>query len=233
MNGTWKKSLPIAIGVLLIAGAALAGGAAIKAKHATAGKTASAGHCDGHDAAMASGTACDGKGAAMASGKTCTEHEANMASGTACQDHDAAMASGRCPVTGATAKMASGSAACPYMDENCDPSKGCSVKANQAMYSFAVPGASCSSCVKDIQKSAMATKGVACVHVDLSTHTAYIIADKSLSKATLAAAIQKAGFKSSFKGEGSKIQAEFAKAMGAATTDGGMSGCAHKEKDKV
>lgn len=206
MNGTWKKTLPIALAVFLVAGAAIAGGAAIKARHATVEKTASAGHCDGKDAAKTAGTACEG--------------------------HDAAMAEGKCPVSGATAKMASGSG-CPYMDSGGDAAKSCGVKADQAIYSFAVPGASCESCVRDIQQTAMATKGIACVHVDLSTHTAYIIADKSLSKKALAAVITKAGFKNSYNGEGSKVQAEFAKAMSGAGVDNGMSGCAHKEKDKV
>ena len=219
MNGTWKKSLPIALAVLLIAGAAIAGGAAIKARHATAGKAASAGHCDGHDAATASGS-------------TCTDHDASMAAGTACTDHDAAKAEGRCPVSGATAKMAAGGD-CPYMGTAGTTGQACTVKANQAIYSFAVPGASCDDCVRSIQQTAMATKGVACAHVDLGTHTAYIIADKSVSKSALTAAIQKAGFKSSFQGEGSKVQADFAKAMSGAGTESGMSGCAHKEKDKV
>jgi copper chaperone CopZ len=219
MNGTWKKSLPIALAVLLVAGAAIAGGAAIKARHATAGKAASAGHCDGQGAAVAAGTACEGHDAATASGSTCT-------------DHDAAMAEGRCPVSGATAKMAAGGD-CPYMGPDCDPAKGCGVRANQAIYSFAVPGASCDACVHDIQHEAMAMKGVACVHVDLNTHTAYIIADKSVSKSSLTAAIQKAGFKSSFQGEGSKVEAEFAKAMSGAGAEGATSGSAPKEKGKV
>ena len=193
MNGTWKKTLPIALAAILVAGAAIAGGAAIKARHATAGKTASAGQCDGHDAAMASG---------------------------------------RCPVTGATAKMAAGDD-CPYMGPGCDPAKGCGVKANQAIYSFAVPGASCDACVKDIQQSAMATQGVACVHVDLDTHTAYIIADKSVARNALAAAITKAGFRNSYQGQGAKVEAEFAKAMSAASAESGISHCAHKGKDKV
>lgn len=232
MNGNWKKTLPIALAVFLVAGAAIAGGAAIKARHATVEKTASAGHCDGKDAAKTAGTACEGHDAAMASDKACSGHEASTAAGAACKDHDAAMAEGKCPVSGATAKMASGSG-CPYMDSGGDAATSCGVKANQAIYSFAVPGASCESCVRDIQQTAMATKGIACVHVDLSTHTAYIIADKSISKQALAAVITKAGFKNSYKGEGSKIQAEFAKAMSGAGADNGMSGCAHKEKDKV
>lgn len=234
MLGNWKKTLPIALAAVLIAGAAVAGGAAIKAKQATAGKTASAGHCDGHDAAMAAGTACEGKGASAASAASagaCAEHEANMASGTACKDHDAAMAAGRCPVSGAS--MASAGDKCPFMGASGDMAKACGVKANQAMYSFAVPTADCESCVKGIQSAAMAMKGVACVHVDLDTHTAYIIADKATSTKAVAAAIAKAGYKNSYKGEGSKVEAEFAKAMSGAGTDGSMSHCAHKEKDKV
>ncbi|MGE5177028.1 MAG: heavy-metal-associated domain-containing protein [Hyphomicrobiales bacterium] len=233
MQGTWKKTLPIALAVLLIAGAAIAGGAAIKAKHATASKSAAAGHCDGHDAAMAAGTACEGHDAAMASGGTCADHEANVAAGTACTDHDAAMASGTCPVSGATAKMAANGTTCPYMDENCDPSKGCSVKANQAMYSFAVPGASCDACVGEIQRTTMAMKGVSCVHVDLDHHIAYIIADKSVTEQAIAKAISEAGYHNSYKGAGKTVEAEFAKAMHGAGPDASITHCAHKTKDKV
>ncbi|HEX7078614.1 MAG TPA: heavy metal-associated domain-containing protein [Candidatus Eisenbacteria bacterium] len=219
MLGTLKKTLPIAAAVLLVAAAAIAGGAAIKAKHATASKTAAAGHCDGKDAAMAAGTHCDGKDAAVAAG-------------THCDGKDAAMAAGdRCPVSGAT--MTSGGGKCPYSGSNADMAKACGMTADQAIYSFAVPTAECDHCVKGIQDAAMAQKGVACAHVDLSTHTAYIIADKSVDRKSLASAIAKAGFKNSFTGEGAKVQAEFAKAMAGVGDQGSVSHCAHKGKDKV
>ena len=109
--------------------------------------------------------------------------------------------------------------------------KSCGVKANQAIYSFAVPTATCDHCVKSIQSALMAQKGVACAHVDLATHTAYVIADKSMNKKAVAKTIQTAGFKNNYKGEGTKVQAEFAKAMSAG--DKGASSCSRKEKDKV
>jgi copper chaperone CopZ len=149
-----------------------------------------------------------------------------------CDGKDAAMAAGdRCPVSGAT--MASGGGKCPYSGSNADMAKACGMTADQAIYSFAVPTAECDHCVKGIQDAAMAQKGVACAHVDLSTHTAYIIADKSVDRKALASAITKAGFKNSFTGEGAKVQAEFAKTMAGVGDQGSVSHCAHKGKDKV
>lgn len=86
-------------------------------------------------------------------------------------------------------------------------------KAGQAIYSFAVPGAECGNCVKSIQTALMAQKGVACAHVDLETHTAYVIADRSFDRNAIAKTIQTAGFKNKYKGQGAKVQAEFAKSM--------------------
>jgi copper chaperone CopZ len=108
--------------------------------------------------------------------------------------------------------------------------KECGVKANQVIYSFAVPTAHCESCIEGVQKAAMAHAGIACVHVDLSTHTAYIIADKNVSQKEIAKVIAAAGYKNSYKGEGSKVQAQFAKAIAAG--DKGVACCA-KGKDKV
>jgi copper chaperone CopZ len=109
----------------------------------------------------------------------------------------------------------------------------CGVKAGQVMYSFAVPGADCEHCIRGIQKATMTMKGIECAHVDLSTHTAYIIAAKDVSQKSIAKAIQVAGFKNSYKGSGKKVQAAFVQAMKSGAKNG-MSCCpAGKEKDKV
>jgi copper chaperone CopZ len=124
---------------------------------------------------------------------------------------------------------------------HCDGVKGASamscptVKAGQNIYSFAVPGAECDHCVKSIQTALMAQKGVTCAHVDLSTHTAYVIADRSFDKKAIARCIQTAGFKNTYKAQGPKVQAEFAKAM---TSSSGKAAAAcpykeSKEKDKI
>jgi copper chaperone CopZ len=109
--------------------------------------------------------------------------------------------------------------------------KACGVKAGENIYSFAVPAAECDHCVNTIQTALMAQKGVRCAHVDLTSRTAFVIADRSVNKKAVAKTIQTAGFKNKFKGEGSKVQAEFAKAMTAG--DKGMNSCQRKEKDKV
>lgn len=124
---------------------------------------------------------------------------------------------------------------------HCDGMKGASamacptVKAGQSIYSFAVPGAECGNCVKSIQTALMAQKGVACAHVDLSTHTAYVIADRSFDKKAIAKCIQTAGFKNSYKGQGAKVQAEFAKSMNSSSAKAAAT-CPYKEskeKDKI
>jgi len=109
--------------------------------------------------------------------------------------------------------------------------KHCNLAANQAIYSFAVPTVHCDNCIESVQKAAMAHPGIACAHVDLSTHTAYIIADKKISRDEIAKLIAAAGYKNSFKGEGSKVQAEFAKAI--ASKDKGVASCCAKGKEKV
>ena len=107
------------------------------------------------------------------------------------------------------------------------------MKANQAIYSFAVPTAECQTCVHTIETALMAQKGVACAHVDLTNRVAYIIADKSVNQKAVAKVISTAGFKNSFKGQGPKIQAEFAKSM-AVTGEKGSAACsASKDKDKI
>jgi len=112
--------------------------------------------------------------------------------------------------------------------------KACpTVGAHQNVYSFAVPGAECDHCVNSIQTALMAQKGVACAHVDLSSHTAYVIADKSFDKKAIAKCIQTAGFKNSYKGQGSKVYAEFAKAMSTGKAGASCSYKSSKEKEKI
>ncbi|HEY7727941.1 MAG TPA: heavy metal-associated domain-containing protein, partial [Candidatus Eisenbacteria bacterium] len=80
---------------------------------------------------------------------------------------------------------------------------------------------------------ALAMKGVDCAHVDLKTHTAYIIADKGVSQKAIAKCIRDAGFKNTYRGTGPKIQAAFVDAMKDGAKNG-MSCCpAEKAKDKV
>jgi copper chaperone CopZ len=131
----------------------------------------------------------------------------------------------------ASAKSASAGHHCSGVSDAASMAKACGVKAGQSIYSFAVPTAECDHCVTSIQTALMAQKGVTCAHVDLTSRTAYIIADKSVNKKAVAKTIQTAGFKNSFKGEGAKVQAEFAKAMTAG--DKGINSCQRKEKDKV
>ena len=68
--------------------------------------------------------------------------------------------------------------------------KACGLKDGQSIYSFAVPAAECDNCVKSIQTALMAQKGVTCAHVDLTSRTAYIIADRSVNKKAVAKTIQ-------------------------------------------
>jgi copper chaperone CopZ len=156
----------------------------------------------------------------------------------------------KCPYESAQQQAKAG--ACPYATEashakltgagsHCDGvgksaeamAHECGMKAGQVMYSFAVPGAECEHCIRGIQKATLAMKGVECAHVDLSTHTAYIIAAKGVTEKAISKSIQDAGFKNSYKGSGSKVQAAFIEAMKGGTKNG-MSCCpAGKEKDKV
>ena len=122
-------------------------------------------------------------------------------------------AGGKSCSSGAKAEGASSAAAgshCGAKDSNAMAAKECGVKANQVIYSFAVPSVHCDNCTESVQKAAMAHAGIACAHVDLSTHTAYIIADKNVSRKEIAKVIAAAGFKNTYKAEGSKVQAEFA-----------------------
>ncbi len=135
-----------------------------------------------------------------------------------------------CSSEGAKSASTAAGSHCSAKDSNAMAAKECGVKANQVIYSFAVPTAHCENCIESVQKAGMAHAGIACVHVDLSTHTAYFIADKSVSRKEIAKVIAGAGFKNTYKAEGSKVQAEFAKAIAAG--DKGVACCA-KGKDKV
>jgi len=96
-------------------------------------------------------------------------------------------------------------------------SKGqCPFSASNAVFSFAVKDAHCGACVEKIQSAAMAQKGVLCAKVDLTTKTAYVAGDKKLDQRMIAKAITKAGFPCTFKDQGPKARAEFAKIMDAA-----------------
>jgi len=105
----------------------------------------------------------------------------------------------------------------------------CTVGKNQMVYSFAVPGAECEACQNIIQRTAMAQKGVACAHVDLTTRTAYIVADKKMNQKAVMNAISKEGYKCTFKASGEKVQAEFVKIM----TAGAGGACCVKNKEKA
>ena len=106
----------------------------------------------------------------------------------------------------------------------------CTIGANEAVLSFAVPGAECDACVKTIQRAAMEQKGITCAHVNLDNHTAYIVADKSVNQRAIAKAIKDAGFRCTFKAEGPKVRSELMKAI---ASGGSAACCAKKEKDKV
>lgn len=147
-----------------------------------------------------------------------------FAGGASCGTKDAEAKS-------ASAKSASAGHHCSGVSGAAAMAKACGVKDGQNIYSFAVPAAECDHCVKTIQTALMAQKGVTCAHVDLTSRTAYIIADRSVDKKAVAKTIQTAGFKNRYKGEGTKVQAEFAKAVAAG--DKGINSCQHKEKDKI
>jgi copper chaperone CopZ len=159
------------------------------------------------------------------------------AGGAGCYDKGAeAQAAKGCAVSGA--KMASapgaGGAHCNGIDKsNAEAmAKACTLGKNQAIYSFAVPGAECDGCAQSIQSALMREAGIHCAHVDLETHTAYVIADKKMNTKSLSKVIQTAGFKNKYRGEGKNVQAEFTKAMTQADGKSGMACCA-RDKDKV
>lgn len=135
-----------------------------------------------------------------------------------------------CAPEGAKASAGEAGNHCTYKGSNA-MAEGCGVKANQVMYSFAVPSVECDNCVDSIQKAAMAKSGIACVHVDLATHTAYVIADKKMNQKAVAKVITEAGYKNKYQGSGKKTEAAFAKAM--ASGEKSMNACCAKGKDKV
>jgi copper chaperone CopZ len=113
-----------------------------------------------------------------------------------------------------TAKVASakgaGGAHCEGMEgARAMAAKECGVKANQVMYSFAVPSVECDNCVESISKAALAQKGVYCTHVDLNTRTAYFIVDKKMSKNDVSKVITTAGFKNKHTASGDKAVKSF------------------------
>ena len=129
-----------------------------------------------------------------------------------------------------SAPMSSGGH-CPGIEHSMAAKECTGVKANQVMYSFSVPGVSCEHCVTSIQEAAVATKGIQCAHVDLSTHTAYVIADKKMSREQVSKIIAAAGFKNKFTAEGKNAQAAFSKAV--ASGDKSVNACCARTKDKV
>ena len=138
-----------------------------------------------------------------------------------------------CGTKESSAKSASAGHHCEGKDASAAMAKSCGVKAGEAIYSFAVPSVECQNCVNTIQTALMAQKGVRCAHVDLTNHVAYIIADKSVNQKAVAKTITTAGYKNSFKGQGSKVQAEFAKAMSVTGEKGSAACSANKDKDKI
>lgn len=174
--------------------------------------------------------------------KTTSAKNASAKAGSAkeCPYKTDAEAQGKCPyATQASHTMLTGAGTaagshCDGVGKNAEAmAHDCGLKAGQAMYSFAVPGAECEHCIRGIQKAAMAMKGVDCAHVDLTTHTAYVIADKSVSEKAIGKAIQDAGFKNTYKGTGPKVQAAFTEAMKSAKKNGMSVSPEAKEKDKV
>jgi hypothetical protein len=76
----------------------------------------------------------------------------------------------------------------------------------------------------------MDAKGIVCAGFDLSTHTAYIIADKGVSKKEVSKMITEAGFKNKYTGEGPKVEAAFTQAV---ATGGKNVSCCVRNKDKA
>lgn len=169
-------------------------------------------------AAWAGGSACSGKASGSTQGASATK---------SCPATERVSAGDHCAVNH---KAATGEHCAMKSAQEADASH-CGVKANQAMYSYAVPSAECGHCSAAIQKAAMAFTGVSCAHVDLDHRVAYIIADKGADKLAIAKTIQAAGYKCTFQGQGAKVEAAFAKAM--ASSKGGDFCCAKKDKDKV
>ena len=135
-----------------------------------------------------------------------------------------------CSGEGAKASADAAGKHCTYKGANAMAGACEGVTASQVMYSYAVPSVECDHCIDAIQKAAMTQNGIHCVHIDLTTHTAYVIADKKMSQKQVAKVIADAGYKNKYQGTGKKTEAAFAKAM--ASGDKSMNACCAK-KDKV
>jgi copper chaperone CopZ len=93
--------------------------------------------------------------------------------------------------------------------------KQCTLGADNAVFSFAVPTVHCGACVDKIQTTAMAQKGVLCAMVNMDTKMAYVAGDKKLNQRAIAKAIKDAGYTCTFKDKGPKARAELMKIMAA------------------
>ncbi len=133
-----------------------------------------------------------------------------------------------CPF-GASAASVSAGDHCA-MGASAASKEACAYGASHAVYSFAVNDMHCSACVKKVQSAAMAQKGVHCVHVDLDTKTAYIVAEKKVDQRAITKAVKDAGFTCTFKSDGPNARAAFMKAMAAG---GSTVTCPAKNKDKA
>jgi len=152
------------------------------------------------------------------------------AGGASCSGKDADASAKSCKV-GTSATMTKAEAG------HCDMGKGamasgksCTIGANQMVYSFAVPTAECNSCVDGITKALMSQKGISCVHVDLKSRVAYIVADKKMDKNALTKCIATAGYKNKYRGEGNAARNELVKMMTASAEKGAT---AAKPKEKA
>ncbi len=156
------------------------------------------------------------------------------AGGAMCEGKDAEASAKACKV-GSSVKLTGAEGGHCDMGKGASASaegKSCELGANQMVYSFAVPTAECDNCADGITKALMAQKGIHCAHVDLKARVAYVVADKKMDKNALAKTIKTAGFKSSYRGDGKNVRAEFTKMMTVA--DGkGAACCASKAKEKV
>ncbi|HET9251066.1 MAG TPA: heavy metal-associated domain-containing protein [Candidatus Eisenbacteria bacterium] len=133
----------------------------------------------------------------------------SLAGGPNCGSGDKAEAT-TAKVASASAKGAGG-AHCEGMEgaKASMAMKECGVKANQVMYSYAVPSVTCDGCVENISKAALAKNGIHCAHVDLSSKTAYFIVDKKMSKNDVSKVMTAAGYKNKFTASGDKAVKSF------------------------
>ena len=123
-----------------------------------------------------------------------------------------------CTAAKGAAKEASAGDHCGMSGASMTSKGQCPFGANSAVFSFAIQNAHCGACADKIQTAALAQKGVLCAKVDLTTKTAYVAGDKKMDQRAVAKAINGAGFPCTFKAQGPKVRAEFAKIMAATTT---------------